>query len=68
MKVSELRELSPEELDSKFHDLREELFSLKFKYKTQSVSNPLKLRSLRRDIARVLTIKHEKEIRGESSK
>ncbi|MDI6839341.1 MAG: 50S ribosomal protein L29 [bacterium] len=68
MKAKELRELLPDELDSKLHELREELFSLRFKHKTQSISNPLKLRTLRRDIARVLTIKHEKEIRGQGSK
>ncbi|MCK4352891.1 50S ribosomal protein L29 [candidate division WOR-3 bacterium] len=55
MKAQELHELTVEELESKLHDLREELFSLRFKHKAQSVSNPLKLRTLRRDIARILT-------------
>ncbi len=63
MKPKELRQLSVEELDSELHNLKEELFSLKFKHKTQRVSNPLKIRTARRDIARLLTIKYEKEIR-----
>jgi large subunit ribosomal protein L29 len=63
MKSSELRELSPEELESEVHRIGEELFSLKFKHKTQPLSNPLKLRSLRRDIARALTTQNEKKIR-----
>jgi len=75
VKTSELKDLTVEELDVKLHDLREELFSLRFKHKTQSIANPLKLRTLKREIARVLTclaesrraIKHEKEIKGNSS-
>ncbi len=63
MKPKEMRQLSVEELNLEFHNLREELFSLKFKHKTQRVSNPLKIRTVRRDIARLLTIKNEKEIR-----
>ncbi len=63
MKPKELRQLSIEELGSELHNLKEELFSLKFKHKTQRVSNPLKIRTARRDIARLLTIKYEKEIR-----
>ena len=68
MKAKELRELSPDELDSKLHELHEELFSLRFKHRTQSIPNPLKPRTLRKDIARVLTIKHEKKIGRQSSK
>ncbi len=63
IKPKELRQLSVEELESELHNLKEELFSLKFKHKTQRVSNPLKIRTVRRDIARLLTIKYEKEIR-----
>ena len=63
MKPKEMRQLSIEELDLELHNIKEELFSLKFKHKTQRVSNPLKIRTARRDIARLLTIKHEKEIR-----
>lgn len=63
MKSSELRELSQEELETEIHRLKEELFSLKFKHKTQPLSNPLKIRTLRRDIARAITIQNEKKIR-----
>lgn len=67
MKLSELRELTIEELYSELHRLREELFSLRFKHKTQRTSNPLRLRTARRDVARILTIINEKEIRRQSS-
>ena len=61
MKAVELRELSILEVEGEIHRLKEELFSLKFKHKAQPVSNPLKIRTLRREIAMALTIKLEKE-------
>ncbi|MBI4722070.1 MAG: 50S ribosomal protein L29 [Candidatus Stahlbacteria bacterium] len=61
MKPSELRELSIPEVETEIHRLSEELFSIKFKHKAQPVANPLKIRTLRREIARAITIKLEKE-------
>lgn len=68
MKTEELRDFTVDELKSNLHNMQEELFTLKFKRKAQSVQNPLKIRSIRRDIARVLTIIHEKETGRNSSK
>ncbi|MCB5230477.1 MAG: 50S ribosomal protein L29 [Candidatus Cloacimonas sp.] len=66
MKASELRELSVEELKTKLEDLREELFNLRFQNARNPLENPLKMRFVRKDIARVLTILTERkeEIRG----
>lgn len=63
MKVSELRELSKEELLRKLAELRDELLKLKFRRATEQLPNPLRLRVLRRDIARCLTILKEFERR-----
>ncbi|MGQ9618109.1 MAG: 50S ribosomal protein L29 [Candidatus Aminicenantia bacterium] len=60
MKASELRELSNEELSQKLSDLKAQLFTLKMK-KFISLENPLKIRHLRKDIARILTILKERE-------
>ncbi len=60
MKASELRELSNDELKNKLTDLRNQLFTLKMK-KFVSLENPLKIRHLKRDIARILTILRERE-------
>ncbi len=60
MKASELRELSNDELKNKLTDLRNQLFTLKIK-KFVSLENPLKIRHLKRDIARILTILRERE-------
>ncbi|MFA5034309.1 MAG: 50S ribosomal protein L29 [Candidatus Margulisiibacteriota bacterium] len=60
MKISELRELSVNELTKKASELRKELFTLRIQKSGQQVKNPLKQRELRRGIARVLTIVNEK--------
>ncbi len=60
MKASELRELSTEELEHKLSELKAQLFTLKMK-KFISLENPLKIRHIRKDIARILTILKERE-------
>lgn len=60
MKASELRELSKEELVRKVAELREEFFKLRLRRSTEQLPNSLRLRSLRRDIARCLTVLKEK--------
>lgn len=67
MKTAEVRDLTTEELHEKVAELREELFNLKFRKATSPLDNPLQLRSLRRDIARCLTVIRERGlgIRGE---
>ncbi|MEJ2696583.1 MAG: 50S ribosomal protein L29 [Candidatus Sulfobium sp.] len=60
MKAAELRELSQDELKGKEQDMRRELFNLRFQQATGEIENPMRIRSLRKDIARVLTIMAEK--------
>ncbi len=60
MKTPELRELGREELNKKAEDLRRELLSARIANANQQLKNPLKLRQLRRAIARVLTVLNEK--------
>ena len=60
MKASELRELEIGELRKREQDLRRELMLARF---NQEIKNPLKMRELRRDIARILTIIHEKGVK-----
>ncbi len=59
--IEKLREMTVEELGTRLHELKEELFSLRFRHKSQKLANPLKLRELRRQIARLNTIVKEKE-------
>lgn len=61
MKAKDLRELNIEELQQKRGDLREDLFRLKMRKAVAQLENPVRLRQLRRDIARVETILRERK-------
>jgi large subunit ribosomal protein L29 len=56
MKAVELRDLTVEELQGKEQDLRRELFNLRFQSATGEIENPRRIRRVRRDISRVLTV------------
>ena len=62
MKADELRELSDSELEKKARDLKEELFNLRFQNITGQLENPIRLRQVRRELARVKTIQREREL------
>lgn len=61
MKADALREMTVEELALKIIELKEELFNLRFQLATGQLENPVRLRHVRRDIARCKTILNEKE-------
>jgi large subunit ribosomal protein L29 len=61
MKAKELRELSIPELKERLAKLREELMNLRFQKSIHRLENPMRIRQVRREIARVLTIIKEKE-------
>jgi len=58
--LKELRNMSKEELLSKLEEMKKRLFELKLKHSVFKIKNPLEIRNLRRDIARVNTILREK--------
>ncbi|NPA49729.1 MAG: 50S ribosomal protein L29 [Thermodesulfobacteria bacterium] len=62
MKAEELRRLSVVELQEKLGELREELFNLRFQKSIHQLENPMRIREVKRDIARVLTVIREKEL------
>lgn len=61
MKIKELRQLPTEELKIQLRDAQEELANLKFQHALRQLDNPLRLRTLRRDIARLKTLLRERE-------
>lgn len=67
MKASELRELTVEELRGREAELRKELFNLRFQAATGEIENPLRMRVVRKDIARLLTVINEKETEGKNA-
>ena len=62
MKMDEIKQLSPEDLKIQLEDAREELANLKFQHSTHQLDNPLRIRSVRKDIARIMTVIHELEL------
>ena len=62
MKASEIRKLGDVELREKVQELKDELFNLRFQKATGQLENPLRLREVRRDIARCKTIVREREL------
>ena len=59
MKPSELRELSDDELTQKDDELKDQLFKLKFQHALGQMENAMKLKNIKRDRARILTILNE---------
>lgn len=60
MKASDIRDKSIDELKQDEIDLRKELFNLNFQKVTGEIENPMRIRQVRKDIARVLTVLNEK--------
>ena len=61
MKVNELRDLTSEELDDKLRETRKQLFNLRFQHATGQLDNNRKLKLVRQDIARIMTIQNQRE-------
>ena len=61
MKAAKIREQTAEELLEKERELAEQLFALRLQQVTGQIENPAKLRLVRRDLARVLTVLREKQ-------
>jgi len=62
MKINEIKSLSIDELNAKVKELNGELFNLRFSNATRNLANPLAIRNVRREIAKVKTVIREKEI------
>ena len=62
MKNEEIRTLSLEQLNARLKELKNELFNLRFSNATRNLANPLAIRNVRKEIARVQTAIREKEI------
>lgn len=60
MRASEVRELTDEEIRGKAQELSEELFRLRLRRGTGQIEDAMRIRKIRRDIARVKTVQHER--------
>jgi large subunit ribosomal protein L29 len=63
MKVNDIREMTPAELNVKLTELKSELFNLRFQHATNQLENPMKIVAVKKDIAKLKTIIREKELK-----
>ncbi len=62
MKAKEIRDMNQQELNKELTDLKSELFNLRFQLATGQLENPVRIRNVRKDIARIKTVIREKEL------
>jgi large subunit ribosomal protein L29 len=67
MKISELRSLTDLELNNRLNDSHQELFNLRFQRASGQLTNTARVREVRRTIARIKTLLHERELASEAS-
>ncbi len=64
MKINEVRDLSTAELEEKLQEYKQELFNLRFQKAVNQLENPKRITEVKKTIARILTIMHERELTG----
>lgn len=62
MKINKIREMSSPELEKELVELKSELFKLRFSLATNGLDNPIKIKEVKKDIARVNTILKQREL------
>jgi large subunit ribosomal protein L29 len=62
MKISEIKNLTNDDLKSKLKDLKSELFNLRFQLAVNQLENPMRIKAVKRDIAKVQTVLRENEL------
>jgi len=65
MKMDKIRELTMAELETELMKMKNELFNLRFQHVTGQLENPLRMKDVKRDIARIKTVIRENEIASE---
>lgn len=65
MKVNDIRDLNSAELDQKLAGLKEELFNLRFQLATGQLENPMRIREVKKTIARIKTIQRQNELKAQ---
>ena len=65
MKIKDIRAMSSEELKSELDSLKSELFKLRFSLATNGLDNPMKIKEVKKDIARINTVLRQRELSNE---
>ena len=61
MKANEINNMTADELNSKLAELKQELFNLRFQHAVNQLENPMRLKAVKKDIARVKTVSRKQE-------
>ena len=64
MKVNDIRNMSVEEMNNQIFSLKEELFNLRFQLATGQLENPMRIREVKKAIARIKTVQREAELKA----
>ncbi|MGN1169928.1 MAG: 50S ribosomal protein L29 [Acutalibacteraceae bacterium] len=67
MKASEIRKMTAAEQEAKLHDLKDELFKLRFQQAINQLDNPMRINGVKTDIARIKTVQRDIELHGANS-
>lgn len=62
MRAEELRDLTDLELEQKIREFKEELFNLRFQHATAQLDNPMRIKEVKKNIARIKTVVREREL------
>ena len=62
MKINKIREMSSQELEKELGELKSELFKLRFSLATNGLDNPMRIKEVKKDIARVKTVLRQREL------
>ena len=64
MKIAKIREMSSADLEKEVDELKTELFKLRFSLATNGLENPMKIKEVKKDIARIKTVLRQRELGG----
>ena len=67
MKISEVRDMSVTDLNARLAELKDELFNLRFQHAVNQLEDPMRLKVVKKDIARIKTVLREIELSGENA-
>ncbi len=62
MKINKIREMSSQDLEKELGELKSELFKLRFSLATNGLDNPMRIKEVKKDIARVKTVLRQREL------
>ena len=65
MKINKIKEMSSPDLEKELGELKSELFKLRFSLATNGLDNPMKIKEVKRDIAKIKTVLTQRELNGE---